>query len=194
MTNIGIFAPGLLMGAWFLFLPPSAGLEAQIPGAEPVDVDLDGRKSVAPIVGETRKGISAGRRRACLRLASTLASFRHAWAGGDAKGMMELLHDAARVQFPGLSPIAGDVSREDMDVVLAGHGRLNSVEVDFGLSGSLAWLSGRYHVERPSGCTVRQLHRGLQKSRIQLADSRARLRLNAGRTSGPRGDCPRPSW
>jgi ketosteroid isomerase-like protein len=110
-----------------------------------------GRKSVAPMVRETQKGISAGRRRAYLQLATTMASFRRAWAGGDAKGMTELLHDAARVQFPGLSPIAGDVSREDMDVVLAGYGPLNSVEVDFEMSGSLAWLSGRYYVERPSG-------------------------------------------
>jgi len=96
----------------------------------------------------------AMRRSVYLEIAGKLAAFRRAWTADDSEAMKELMRDDAVVQWPGHGESAGSPSPADLAAALQDYGSLNTVEVDFESGGSLAWLSGRYYVERQSDSAV----------------------------------------
>lgn len=80
-----------------------------------------------------------------------MASLRSAWTVGDAEGVSALMSDDAWVQLPGVVSWAGRMTAEDLDKVLAGFGTLNTAELDFDYGDTLAYLAGRYYVDREAG-------------------------------------------
>lgn len=84
-------------------------------------------------------------------LLTMLASVRRAWGEDDVGAIRKLLSDDALIQLPGSDSMSGRVTPADLGNVLGEYGTLNTAELDFEYGGALAYLSGRYFVERTSG-------------------------------------------
>lgn len=111
-----------------------------------------------PSLAERVDGLGGGRRQPAAVRASTyheiaaaFAAIRRAWSDDDAGSLSGMMREDALIQWPGRDESAGSISREDLAKALEGFGNLNTVELDFEFSGSLAYLAGRYYVERREG-------------------------------------------
>lgn len=113
-----------------------------------------GPRAAEPVSRERRERPDAGtsRRISAYRdLMSTMASLRSAWGADDADQVSSLMREDAWVQLPGAVNWAGRVTAADLGKVLPRFGTLNTAELDFDYGDTLAYMSGRYYVERESG-------------------------------------------
>lgn len=100
----------------------------------------------------SRRILSTRRRESVYHeLLAALASLRRSWTDDDARAVRELMGDDAWLQAPGRIGSAGPVGGQDLEGMLPDYGGLNTVELDFDVGGTLAYLSGRYYVEGTSG-------------------------------------------
>ena len=80
-----------------------------------------------------------------------IEKMRRAWGEWNPKALKGLMVDDAWLVLPGEGGTGAALSPAELDKVLPEYGSLNTAEVDFESSGTLAYLSGRYYVQRRSG-------------------------------------------
>jgi ketosteroid isomerase-like protein len=125
-------------------LPPIAGRIAP-------DASASGNTDSRSVQAEQRRRATEIRRSAYSQLTAAFAALRRAWTNDDVKAVTGLMRDDAMLQPPGHGPFVAKEMLDELTRTLTVYGTLNTVELDFELSASLAYLSGRYYIERRVG-------------------------------------------